>query len=293
MVVVSHCDGQAAIMGLERNIRCVSAASCCFHTHTYTHIHILLTNQNMSLHILLHCRGRFQLSVVAPVLRSGKLTMDGDGGFHYAPAVRGRRVFQMKPSSVRSLWTAVQSLLKGWLRMMLALHTTAPPRSERSSATPTCIVCSARECRGGPEKRRDLAVAGPVHCPDSRPRGGRWFCWGWGLVHPLCVLIPPTDPLQLKRWSWERDTTPHLSELESIRQAAQDNENPTVAKSHGDSELERQMTKKLKELLFNSDLDSVTSKQVGRQRTGGRGEGWKRRRVSVCVCVRAYVRTYV
>lgn len=67
----------------------------------------------------------FNIAVVVPV--QGNLKLDGDGGsfpssgfslqgFHFTPfdssAPTTRRVYMFKPASIRSLWSAVQSLMK-------------------------------------------------------------------------------------------------------------------------------------------------------------------------------------
>ena len=40
-----------------------------------------------------------------------QVNLDGDGGFIFSPG-KGRRVLPLRPASVRSLWTAVQSIFK-------------------------------------------------------------------------------------------------------------------------------------------------------------------------------------
>eukprot|EP00048_Salpingoeca_helianthica_P008547 m.123848 g.123848 ORF g.123848 m.123848 type:complete len:973 (-) comp14632_c4_seq7:24-2942(-) len=73
LVVVKHSEEQSAILGLER------------------------------------CDRSYQLTLAVPV--QGLLKLDGDGGFNLTP-LESRRLFQFKPASVRSLWSAVQVLMK-------------------------------------------------------------------------------------------------------------------------------------------------------------------------------------
>jgi hypothetical protein len=40
-----------------------------------------------------------------------QVTLDGDGGFNFSPGF-GKRLLPFKPASVRSLWSAVQSIFK-------------------------------------------------------------------------------------------------------------------------------------------------------------------------------------
>eukprot|EP00047_Mylnosiga_fluctuans_P014711 m.40631 g.40631 ORF g.40631 m.40631 type:complete len:922 (+) comp5624_c0_seq1:186-2951(+) len=169
MVVVLHCEGQAAIMGLEQ------------------------------------IDGNFVIAVVVPI--QGTLRLDGDGGFHFVPfeatPATTRRVYTFKPASVRSLWSAVQSLMK-----LL------------ESADPTYLL------------------------------------WHW-LLH-YRQQIPDATRLTA-RWSFE--VQDKLTELEQIRRQRLEAE-AQHAKSRTTQDFENALTVKLRELMFNSDLDNITAKQV-------------------------------